>query len=339
MKMKFSTTTIAVATLAVLVAGCSEDLESDGGDADATGTAGDATAGAATEACEPGDAALDGASITVASKNYDEQFLLGNITKVLLEDAGVNVDDQIDLGGSNVLRDAELAGEIDVYWEYTGTAWATYFGETEFISDRDEDFQTVSQRDAEENGLCWLDPAGYNNTYGIAFRSEAADELGNPETLADLGTVIEEQPDAATLCVEAEFATRDDGLIGMEEAYGYSFPADNITELDEGPIYQATDRGDPCNFGEIYTTDGRVGGLDLTVLEDNDNFFPLYSAAPVFRSEIYDEYGQALDELFAPVTDLLTQEKMTELNARVSSDNERPEAVAQDFLESNDLLG
>lgn len=338
--VKFASTTMAAAAVAILAIGCGNNLESDTGEVGDGGGPDDGATDATAQACEPGDADLEGADITVASKNTsDETFLIGELTRLLLEDAGVNVTDRINLGGSNVVREAQLAGEIDVYWEYTGTAWASYFGETEFIRDREEDFQTVRQRDEQENGLCWLDPAGFNNTYGIAYRSEAADELGNPETLGDLATVIEGRPDVATLCVESEFATRDDGLAGVEQAYGFTFPRDNITEMETGLVYQAVGKGDPCNFGEIFTTDGRINALDLTILEDTENYFPLYSAAPVFRNEVYNRYGQALDELFTPVTDLLTQEQMTELNKRVSSDNKRPKRVAQDFLESNDLIG
>lgn len=347
--MKLRTTATMLAAMALLATACGgEGLEGDDGGAATTAAGGEATSGESTSgatsageaaACEAGDAALDGASIIVSSKDFDEQLILGNISKMLLEDAGVNVDDQINLGGTNPNREALLAGETQHYWEYTGTAWISFFEETDPIPDRVEQYEAVAQRDAQDNELCWLEPAPFNNTYGIAYRSSAADDLGNPETLADLGPLIDSDPAAATLCVESEFPGRDDGLPGMEETYGYEFPTDNVTVLDTGIVYEATANGDPCNFGEIFTTDGRVAALDLTVLEDTENFFPLYNVSPVFRAEVYNEYGAALEELYAPVAEALTQDTMTQLNARVSSEGERPEAVAQSFLQDNGFIG
>ena len=308
----------------------------DAGATDAATDSGATEGGSAS--VEPGGESLEGAEIVVGSKDFDEQLILGHISLLALQAAGANPVDQINVGGTDAARQALVGGQIDHYWEYTGTAWISFFGEEEPIPDREEQWEAVRQRDLEENSLVWLEPAQFNNTYGIAFRSEAAEELGNPETLSDLGTLIEENPDQATLCVESEFSARNDGLPGMEETYGYEFPAGNVTTLDTGVIYSATDAGDPCNFGEVFTTDGRIAANDLTVLEDDKSFFPLYNATPVFREEVYTQYGQALEELFGPISEALTQDTMTELNAQVSAEGGRPEAVAQQFLEENNLL-
>ena len=281
---------------------------------------------------------LDGAEITVGSKDFDEQLVLGNITKLVLENAGATVDDQINLGGTDAARVALTSGDIDTYWEYNGTAWISFFGETEAIPDRIEQYEAVRDRDLEENQLVWLQPAEFNNTYALAFPSEAAEELGHPTSLSDLAALIEDDPDAATVCVENEFSTRDDGLPGMEEAYGYEFPGDNVTILDTALVYTAADEQDPCNFGEVFTSDGRVASLDLTVLEDDEGFFPLYNPSPVFREEVYEQYGDELDAVFDPISAALTQEEMTMLNQRVSVDLEQPSDVAEDWLEEQGLL-
>jgi osmoprotectant transport system substrate-binding protein len=281
---------------------------------------------------------LDGASITVGSKDFDEQLILGNISKLALEAAGADVDDQINTGGTDVARAALVNGEIDTYWEYNGTAWISFFKETKPIADRIEQYEVVRDRDLEENDLHWLAPADFNNTYALAFPSEAADELGNPETLSDLGDLIENDPDAATLCVESEFSARDDGLPGMEETYGYEFPDDNVTVLDTAIVYSAADERDPCNFGEVFTSDGRVSALDLTVLEDDQGFFPLYNPSPVFTDEVYAEYGEELEAIFEPISQALTQEEMTALNERVSVDLEQPDQVAEDWLSENGFI-
>lgn len=281
---------------------------------------------------------LEGASIAVGSKDFDEQLILGNISKLALENAGADVTDEINTGGTDVTRAALTSGEIDTYWEYNGTAWISFFKETEPIADRIEQYEVVAERDLEENDLHWLQPAEFNNTYALAFPSEAAEELGNPETLSDLGDLIAEDPDAATLCVESEFSARDDGLPGMEETYGYQFPKDNVTVLDTAIVYSAADKQDPCNFGEVFTSDGRVSALDLTVLEDDQGFFPLYNPSPVFTDSVYSEYGEELDTIFDPISEALTQEEMTALNERVSVDLELPEDVAEDWMSENGFI-
>lgn len=343
---RFGRTAAAAGALTLALAACGggESLEGDSDSGDSAsgdsseGASGDSSGGesASADACEPGDGSLEGAEITVSSKDFDEQLILGNISKLLLEDAGASVTDEINLGGTNPNREALLADEVDHYWDYTGTAWISFFEEPDPIPDRVEQYEAVAERDAEENGLCWLEPSPFNNTYGIAYRTEAAEELGNPESLSDLQDLDDDQ---LSLCVESEFPNRNDGLPGMEETYGIEFPDSQVQVLDTGVVYQATDDGDPCNFGEIFTTDGRVAALDLTVLEDDESFFPLYNVAPIFQSEEFSEYGAALQELYAPVVEALDNETMTQLNARVSAEGERPAAVAQSFLEDEGFIG
>ncbi|MGJ9412581.1 glycine betaine ABC transporter substrate-binding protein [Aeromicrobium sp. CF4.19] len=293
---------------------------------------GDEGGGGATEGI------LEGASITVGSKDFDEQLILGHISRLALENAGAEVTDEINTGGTDVARAALESGDIDTYWEYNGTAWISFFGETEPVPDRIEQYEVVRDRDLEENDLHWLAPSQFNNTYALAYAPEAAEDLGNPETLSDLGDLIENDPDAATLCVESEFSARDDGLPGMEEAYGYEFPDENVEELDTAVVYSATADRDPCNLGEVFSADGRVSGLDLTVLEDDEGFFPLYNASPVFTDEIFTEYGDELSEIFDPISEALTQEEMTTLNERVSVDLEQPEDAAEDWLSENGFI-
>ena len=138
--------------------------------------------------------------------------------------------------------------------------------------------------------------------------------------------------------MESEFSARDDGLPGMEETYGFAFPKDNVTVLDTAIVYSAADKQDPCNFGEVFTSDGRVSALDLTVLEDDKGFFPLYNPSPVFTDSVYSEYGEELDAIFDPISAALTQEEMTALNERVSVDLELPEDVAEDWMSENGFI-
>jgi osmoprotectant transport system substrate-binding protein len=318
-----------IAALALLASACGDQLE--GGD-EPEGDPGEAAD------VEAGSESLEGATFTVGSKDFDEQLVLGNISKHLLEDAGATVNDEINLGGTDATRGALESGEIDHYWEYTGTAWISFFGETDPIPDRVEQYEAVRDRDAAESGLFWLEPSPFNNTYAIAYQEDAGDDLGNPQTISDLGDLLEEDPDLVTLCIETEFAARDDGLPGMEAHYGFEIPSGNITTLDTGVIYSATADRDPCNFGEVFATDGRVAALNLFVLEDDEAFFPLYNVSPVFVQDAYEQYGQTLADLFEPVTAALDDETMAELNARVSAEGQRPDAVARDWLVENGFI-
>jgi osmoprotectant transport system substrate-binding protein len=124
----------------------------------------------------------------------------------------------------------------------------------------------------------------------------------------------------------------------MEKTYGYEFPEGNVTVLDTGIVYSAADKQDPCNFGEVFTSDGRVSALDLTVLEDDQGFFPLYNPSPVFTDDVYSEYGEELDAIFDPISEALTQEEMTSLNERVSVDLEQPADVAEEWMSDNGFI-
>lgn len=272
-----------------------------------------------------------GATLTVTSKNFTEQIIQGKIALLAVTAAGFEVEDLTNVPGSQPARDLMETGEADMTWEYTGTAWLTYMGEEEGIPDRTEQWEAVAERDA-EIGLTWLEPGPLNNTYALAVRDEAVEELDGVETLSDFASLPVED---RTLCVEAEFNSRQDGLDPMLEAYdiprGDEMPEDNISLFDTGAVYTATDRGTPCNFGEVFTTDGRIDSLGLTILEDDREFFPSYNVAPVLKTETLERYPELAD-VFNQVTPMLTDEKMRELNLRVDEGGEEPIDVAHDFM-------
>jgi glycine betaine/choline ABC-type transport system substrate-binding protein len=133
---------------------------------------------------------LSGASLTVGSKEFTEQLILGNITKAALEDAGAEVSDQIGLVGSTTVREALTSGEIDMYWEYLGTGWVTYLGNEEAIPDAAEQYEAVRDADV-PNGVTWLPAAPFNNTYAIAIAEETAEEF-DITSISDIGPLIEQ---------------------------------------------------------------------------------------------------------------------------------------------------
>jgi osmoprotectant transport system substrate-binding protein len=280
---------------------------------------------------------LSGAELTVGSKEFTEQLILGQITLQALEAAGATVEDQIGLAGTVAARKALESGEIDMYWEYTGTGWITHLGHTDPIPDRQEQFEAVAKEDLQKNDIKWLDPpAPANNTYAIAVRSEAYEDLG-VEKLSDFKQLIEENPEEATICVGTEFSTRDDGLPGLEKAYGFQFPSENVVKIDEGQIYQETDKGERCNFGEVFQTDGRIANLDLELVEDDKNFFPIYNPALNVSKETIEEYPQ-IEKLFAPISEKLTTKELQKLNAKVDVEGQLEDQVAEEWLSEHGFI-
>ncbi|MGV0869192.1 glycine betaine ABC transporter substrate-binding protein [Corynebacterium kalidii] len=268
---------------------------------------------------------LSGASVAVGSKNFTEQILLGKMAVILLQSAGAEVKDLTNIPGSSSARQAMVEGDVNMQWEYTGSAWTTYLNHDDPIPDERRQYEAV--RDEEKgNGLVWLPPAPMNNTYGFATTREVADRLG-VSTLSDLAKVPRAE---RTLCVESEFANRNDGLVPMLEEYGLSPTDVDQSLMDTGAVYAAT-AGGTCNFGEVFTTDGRIKALDLQILEDDRQFFPKYNLSAVVAQGLIDDYPQIAD-LFGPVSEKLDDAALIDLNARVDVEGEEPTDVAWDWL-------
>ena len=282
-----------------------------------------------------GGGKLAGKTFTVGSKEFTEQLILGQITKQVLEANGAKVKDQIGLAGTVVARKALTSGEIDMYWEYTGTGWITHLGKTKPIPDPQKQYEAVAKEDEAKNGIVWLDPAPANNTYALAVRSEDKDKLG-VDALSDLASFVKDRPQDATLCIGTEFATRDDGLPGVEKAYGFEWPKNGLKKMQEGVIYQQLDKG-ACNFGEVFQTDGRIAALDLALVEDDKHFFPIYNPALNVRKDVLDK-SPMLRDIFAGVAEKLDTETLQKLNAEVDVDGVPEDEVAKKWLEDQGLV-
>jgi osmoprotectant transport system substrate-binding protein len=299
------------------------------GSSSASGGSGGGSSGAGAS---PSSAeSLKGASFNVGSKDFTESILLGKITEEILKDHGASVNDKTNIKGSVATRTALTSGDIDMYWEYTGTAWITYQLNTKPISDPVAQYNAVKTADAKA-GIAWLAMAPMNDTYAFAYRASAASDL-NVKTLSDLAALSHSDPSKATFCIESEFSTRDDGFPGVVKAYGISAPASNVKLLDTGVIYTETAKGSTCNFGEVFATDGRIAGLKLTVLQDDKNFFPNYNAAMTLKQSELTKYP-ALATIFAPVSAALDNATMTALNAKVDVDGDDPGDVAKEWVDS-----
>lgn len=273
---------------------------------------------------------LDGASIAVGSKNFTEQILLGKMAIILLKSAGATTTDLTNIPGSASARQAMLDGQINAMWEYTGTGWITYLGHANPIPNEHKQYVAVRDEDKKKNDLVWLPPAPMNNTYGFAVTKKVQQKYH----ITKLSQLSKIPKSARTFCVESELINRPDGLKGMLKKYdvplGSGVPRKNLRTYQTGAIYDATAHG-KCNFGEVFTTDGRIVALHLSVLKDDRNFFPKYNVSMVLDDKLLQKYPQ-LTKLFAPVTKKLTNPVLLKLNAAVDVDGKEPADVAYDWL-------
>ena len=271
--------------------------------------------------------------ITVGSKNFTEQVILGELYSQALEAEGYNVNKKLDLGNVTVLDKALQSGEIDMYPEYTGTALVTalgYEGE-QFDTPKKTYDKTEELYEKRDPAATMLKQASFNNTYGIAVRKDVADEYGL-KTLVDL---TEASPNLI-LASFSEFQQRSDGFPNIKESYSNT----NFKEIkvvnDLGLRYQALRQGD-ADVAIGFTTDGQLRSDDLVVVEDRKNIWPFYHPAPVIKQEFLNN-NEDVAGVINPVTESLDLETMQTLNGRVDLDNEDPSAVAEEHLQEAGLL-
>lgn len=286
-----------------------------------------------------GSTPLSGASLVVTSKSFTEGVLLGKITATYLAAAGAKVSDLTGAPGSASSRQAQLNGDADILWEYTGTGWVNYHNETEIIADPDELWQKVRDVEKRDHDLVWLPPSNFNDTYAFGASADTAKRL-NVKSLSDVAKLpVNER----TFCVDDEFFSRADGFVPMLKTYGIPLndpngvPGNNVTRMDAGVVYTSTAQGSPCNFGMIYTTDGRVKNLNLTVLEDDRKYFLPYSGTAVIRQAVLDRNPKIAD-LLGVISERLTDDLMQDLNGKIDIDGEDPAKVAYDWLKSEKLV-
>lgn len=292
---------------------------------------GDVKAGSLAE-----QGALKGASVTVGSKEFTEQLVLCEITALSLESAGATVKRSCGLSGTNSVRAALTSGDIDAYWEYTGTGWITHLQQTATINDPQKLYQEVAAQDLKENNIVWFPPAPANNTYAIAASKEKAAALG-VSTIFDYAKLATSDPAKASFCGASEFFGRGDGWPGVQKSYGFKLPKANTAELAAGPIYNSIDKSDPCTFGEVFATDGRVEALGLTVLKDDKNFFAVYNPALTVRKDVADK-NPKMRAVIAPIAAALDDATLRSLNAKIDVVGDTPEVVAKAWLQQKGFI-
>jgi len=281
---------------------------------------------------------FSGVTVNVGSKDFVEQFVLGQLAIVGLEAGGATVTDSTNLGGTVVNRDALLANEIDTYFEYNGTGWTVHLANEDPSFDAFDLTDDVCVNDLEQNDIRWVGVSPFNNTYGFATASAECEEGRTCPAGLDLRGMMEyvDNNADATVCMETEFPNRPDGLVLLEEAYGLTIPQDQVEILETGVIYDETASGN-CTFGEVFTTDGRIQALDLEVIGD-PGVFILYNASLTMPDSVYQQAPEAFEALADTIFQPLDNTTMAELNRRVSAEGEDPRDVAEDFLSDQGLL-
>lgn len=275
--------------------------------------------------------------VVMATKSFTEQHILSAMTLMWLNKNGIQVIPKTNIAAI-IGRNAMVNKQIDMTWEYTGTSLIN-FNHIDKPMSSQQAYETVKKLDA-KLGLVWLNPAPMNNTYAFAMQRSRAEKEGintMSQLVAKLDQLRKTDPEHNwKLGLDLEFAGRSDGMKPLQKKYNLMLDRSQIRPMDPGLVYNAI-RDGFVEAGLIYTTDGRVKGFDLKVLEDDKHFFPSYNVTPVVRQEVLAQYpglADALNQLSAVITD----EVITELNKRVDIDHQSPQQVARDFLKARKML-
>ena len=279
------------------------------------------------EGGDTGSETLDAPRITVGTKIDTEAQLLGHLMAGVLEDRGYEVETKVRLGSTDLIRRALLSGDIDVYWEFTGTGLGLLKQPPE--GDPVRAYETAKRLDA-ANGVTWLPAASMNDTYALAVAD------GGPvgaRTLTELATQVKAEPDLA-LCADPEGGFRDDVLPAVKETYGLEFA--HVRQVGQPLIPPALADGQ-CAVGIVYSTSALIVKHDLRVVEDDQQAFGAYTPAPTVLTERLSRWPSLAEDL-AGLTAALDTPTITDLNAKVEIDGKPAEDVAQEFLRQGGLL-
>lgn len=268
--------------------------------------------------------------IHLATKPMTEQYILGEMLRQLIED---ETDIKVEItqgigGGTSNIHAAMLKGEIDLYPEYTGTAWLFVLKE-ENIPDEETLYQELCQKYIEKYGFRWIGLYGFNNTYGLAIRKEIADKY-QIKTYSDLSTYTPNLIFGA----EYDFFERDDGYKALCNTYDYRFK--KTVDLDIGLKYQAISNG-KTDVIVVFNTDGQLSISDIAVLEDDKKFYPSYYCGTVVREEVLKQYPE-LESVLMKMDGILSDAEMSNLNYQVEAEGKDERKVASDFLKEKGLL-
>lgn len=268
-------------------------------------------------------------TLHIATKPMTEQYVLGEMLDILIEqDTDLNVElTQGVGGGTSNIQPAMESGEFDLYPEYTGTGWNMVLKKDGLYTE--DLFDTMQDEYNDLFDMQWIGMYGFNNTYGLVVRREIAEKY-NLKTYSDLKAVS----DQLVFGAEYDFFEREDGYEALCDIYGLTFK--KTMDMDIGLKYQAISQG-KIDVMVIFTTDGQLSVSDVTVLEDDKNFYPSYLCGNVIRSEVLDEHPE-LTEIFNKLSGAISDNDMAQMNYAVESEGKEPGEVAEAFLQNAGLL-
>ncbi|MCK7547881.1 ABC transporter substrate-binding protein [Marinobacter koreensis] len=274
--------------------------------------------------------------VVVSSKIDTEGAVLGQMVLQSLEDAGIPVENRLQLGGTSIVRNAIKAGEIDIYPEYTGNA-AFFFDQADrdLWKDADKAYKQAAQLDREANNIVWLTPAQANNTWAMSVRGDLARDQGL-KTLEDLAKYIN-GGGAFKFAASSEFVESPSALPAFQKAYGFKLDSDQLLILSGGNT-AATLRAAALNNNDVngamtYGTDGGLDALDLKVMTDTKGVQPVYQPTPIVRAEVLNAYP-AIRDVLKPIFESLDLETLQRLNGQVAVNGVPAKKVARDYLDS-----
>lgn len=318
MKRTLWTWTLALlAALMMGIAGCGDDDDDDGGGGDTGG------GGAPASQVIEKNPANSGKSVTIGSKNFPEQFILGEIYSQSLAAAGYSVKKELNLGDEGVAFKSLQQGEIDAYPEYTGTSLSSHLKVkvTDIPKDPMEAYEELKTKQA-ENDVTPLPYTPFENTYRVGMLKETYDRLGVKTT-----SELKGKEGDLTINGYPECKQRPDCLLGLQDTYGLKFEK-FIASQDPYPILDSK----KADVAMVFTTDAALATDKYAVLEDDKRLFPPYQVSLLFRNDTLQELGPDVEKTVVSVQKGLTEEVMRELNSRVVLDKQKPEKVAADYL-------
>ncbi len=275
-----------------------------------------------------------GDSIVISSKEFTENILLSKITIKYLENLGYDVKDETGLAGQAIIRNALTGGEVDMYWEYTGTAYMDFMKKNIAEADPETVYEEVKKWDSEENGIEWLKHSELNNTYCFVTTEEVSEETGI-KTMSDMAKAYNENKDIRFIA-NPEYFERADGMKKINEVYEFEVPEDKKVLLELGLFYDALVNGEG-EFTVGFTTDGMIDAKNLVVLEDDKSAFPIYYGTPCVRKEVL-ESNPNLPKDMEKLIDKIDTETMIKLNEEVDIEKKSLDEVADKFLKDSGLI-
>ena len=308
----------AALALALTASACGDDSESGGGGGD--------SGGGSAEAIKKDPANAKKKKIVVGSKNFDEQYILGEIYAQAFQAAGFKVEKKLNLGSEQIAYKALKSGQVDMYPEYTGTSLTSFFKvKTDDVpKDLDKAYE-MAKKDYAKEGIVAMPRTSFENTYRIATTKEKQKSiLKGAKTLSEVAKL----PNASKISIAGfpECQQRTDCMLGLKNLYKWT----PKFVSDEGK-YQPIDK-DRSDLGFVFSTDGELTLGKYSIIEDDKNLFPPYNISLGVRDSTYKELGKEGQDVILKVQKPLNEKAMQELNSRVDLDKKEPAEVATEYL-------